>query len=77
MTKTKIKKRFARQTATLLMAAFGLISALAWNDAVQTLFKNVFGEISQIWAKFVYAVVITLIAVIVVMIANRFKQEEP
>lgn len=71
----KIKKKFVEQTATIIVASVGLVAALAWNDAVQTLFQKLFGEISQIWAKFIYAFAVTLIAVIIVMVANYYKRK--
>ena len=49
----------------LMMSAFSLVAALAWNDAVQTLFKTYFGEQSGIIAKFLYAVVVTILVVVV------------
>lgn len=48
----------------LLTAAFGLIAALAWNTAIQAIFKKIFGEQSSILAMVIYALVVTIIAVI-------------
>jgi hypothetical protein len=52
-----------QKTLELMTAAFSLVAALAWNDAIQTLFLRIFGSASNIVAKFVYAVVITAIVV--------------
>lgn len=47
----------------LMTAAFSLVAALAWNDAIQALFLRLFGTASGIIAKFVYAGIITCIVV--------------
>ncbi|MDD5567345.1 MAG: DUF5654 family protein [Patescibacteria group bacterium] len=47
----------------LATSAFGLVAALAWNEAIQTLFKTVFGTASSIVSLFIYAIAITAIAV--------------
>jgi len=67
--KTDIKEMrgaFLSKAFTLMLAGFGLVAALAWNDAIQTLVKQVFGETSGgIIAKFIYALLVTgLLAVI-------------
>ena len=60
-----MKKEVIEKLATLLTAAFGFVAALAWNGAIQTIFKEIFGEASSITAMLLYAVIITIIAVIV------------
>ncbi|MFC1801466.1 DUF5654 family protein [Nanoarchaeota archaeon] len=72
--KTKLKKRFVKRTAMLLIAGFSLVAALAWNNAIQALFDTYLGEINQIWAKFIYAVFITLIAAIIVANVEKFQE---
>ncbi len=52
---------------SLAAAAFGVVAALAWNAAITELFKQVFGGASGIIGLFVYAVVVTLIAVVVMV----------
>ena len=51
--------------AALLTAAFGLVAALAWNGAIRAIFAEVFSTADNIWAMLVYAVVVTIIAVLV------------
>lgn len=70
----EIKKKYMEKTTALLTAAFGLVAALAWNDAIQALFKSIFGEASEIWAKFIYAVVITLVIVIIMIILEKHSK---
>jgi hypothetical protein len=59
------KDEVLTQIAALLTAAFGLVAALAWNGAIQALFKQVFGTADSLNAQLIYAIVVTIIAVIV------------
>jgi TRAP-type C4-dicarboxylate transport system permease small subunit len=56
--------------AALMTAAFGLIAALAWNDAIGTAIKNTFTSDPGI-GQFVYAVIVTIIAVIATIAIAR------
>ena len=66
--------------AALVTAAFGLVAALAWNGAIQELFALIFGEQSTLVAMLVYAIVVTIVAVIAVILIGRAaakaKQED-
>ena len=57
--------------AGLITAAFGLVAALAWNTAIQEIFRMIFGEQSGVLAMIVYAVVITVVAVIATLAIGR------
>lgn len=63
--KASLRLAVLERTSELLTAALSLVAALAWNDAIQTLFKQVFGEAGSIYAKFGYAVFITALIVFV------------
>ncbi|MBU2634133.1 MAG: hypothetical protein KJ674_02725 [Nanoarchaeota archaeon] len=58
-----MNKDVIEKIAALITAAFGLIAALAWNGAIQSIFKSVFGTADSIGAMLTYAVVVTIIAV--------------
>ena len=60
--------------AALLTAAFGLVAALAWNDTIKAIFAQVFGEQSNMIAMIVYAVVVTLVAVIVIYYVGKAEE---
>ena len=59
------KDEVLTQIAALLTAAFGLVAALAWNGAIQALFKQVFGTAESLNAQLVYAIIVTIIALLV------------
>jgi hypothetical protein len=59
-----MKSEVIDKLAALVTAAFGLVAALAWNGAIQAIFKKVFGTAEGIGPMVVYAVVVTILAVI-------------
>lgn len=61
-------------TLQLATVAFGLVAALAWNDAIQTLFATVFGEAGDVTAKFLYAALVTVVVVFVTIRLGRLKE---
>jgi uncharacterized membrane protein (DUF106 family) len=75
-----LKSEVITQIAALLTAAFGLVAALAWNGAIQAIFKQVFGTVDSIGAQLAYAIIVTIIAVIVTIyiarMASYAKAEE-
>ncbi len=77
--KNELKKEIVEKLTTLATAGFGLVAALAWNDAIQSFFKEIFGDQSGVWAKFIYAIIITVLVVIITTqlgrIANKLKDK--
>ncbi len=61
--KESLRLQVLNKTFELLTTALSLVAALAWNDAIQSLFSKIFGNASSIWAKFAYALLITVIIV--------------
>ena len=59
-----MKVEVIEKIAALITAAFGLIAALAWNDAIKAIFKQVFGSADAIVPMVTYAVIVTVIAVL-------------
>ncbi|MFH1325616.1 MAG: DUF5654 family protein [archaeon] len=60
-----MKKEVIEKFVTLITAAFGFIAALAWNSAVQELFREIFPTTKTLIAMFTYAIFVTTIAVFV------------
>lgn len=77
--KKDLKLEILEKMSTLVTAGFGLVAALAWNNAIKALFEAVFGTQSNIIAMFVYAAVVTVIVVLVTVklgrLVNRAKEE--
>mgnify|MGYP003287595271 CR=1 FL=1 len=78
-----MKQDVIKQLAALITAAFGLVAALAWNTAIQEIFRLAFGEASGVWAMISYAIVVTIIAVFATLWIGRVaaksgvRDEEP
>ncbi|HEV3460560.1 MAG TPA: DUF5654 family protein [Candidatus Dormibacteraeota bacterium] len=66
---------------SLASAAFGVVAALAWNGAITALVRQIFGTGAQIVSLFIYAIIITIVAVIVMVnlgkIAERTAEPKP
>lgn len=75
------EKRFheelIEQMLTLATSGFGLVAALAWNDAIQTFVKDYiqryYPEQFGILSKFFYALIITLFAVLITYQLSRIS----
>lgn len=52
---------------SLASAALGMVAALAWNAAITELFKQALGLAGGIIGLFVYAIVVTIVAVVVMV----------
>jgi hypothetical protein len=65
------------QTLSYITAAFGLVAGLAWNEAIKSAIENIFVlNQDSIWAKFIYAAILTLVLVAVTVYLNYlFKRE--
>ena len=68
---TTLKQEIIDKFAALITAAFGLVAALAWNDAIKAVFKEVFGTADAVGPMLIYAVMVTIIAVILTIIVAR------
>ncbi len=64
-----------KQISALMTAAFGLVAALAWNGAIQAIFKEAFGTSSEVVPMLVYAIVVTGIAVVVMVLIAYFSNK--
>jgi hypothetical protein len=53
------------RVVTLIIAALGLIAALAWDDALKHLFETIFGGKGTLDEELSYALVITIIAALI------------
>jgi hypothetical protein len=51
----------------LATAGFGLVAALAWNDAIKAIFDAIFPKAGNIAAQLIYAVVVTIFVVFITL----------
>ena len=76
LTEIEVAKKAAKERiVTLILAGFGIVAALAWNDAIQTLFNFLFPKNQELIGKFIYAVFVTIIVVIISLQLQRIFKE--
>jgi cellobiose-specific phosphotransferase system component IIC len=66
-----LKMQIMETIAALMMAAFGLIAALAWNEAIKQLIAQYFAAGDALMGLFVYAIIVTVIAIIAGLLIAR------
>ncbi len=64
--------------STLVTSAFGLVAALAWNEAIKETFKHYCKKGDGLTAHILYAAIVTVIAVLVTVwigyLAGKVKE---
>lgn len=61
-----LKTEVREKVSGYISAGFGLVAGLAWNDAIKEFIETVFPQSGNtLVAKFSYAVIVTVLAVIV------------
>lgn len=73
----RLRNEMRERTVGFIAAALGLVAGLAWNDAIKAGIEYLFplGQ-NTLFAKFAYAIIVTLIAVVVTMSLVRFIKKE-
>ena len=76
-----MNKLVIEKLAALITAAFGLVAALAWNDAIKALFKGPCGSEGagalctlSSGGPWVYAIIVTVLAVIATIWIGRVAE---
>ncbi len=63
--KLSLRIELLEQLQILMTAGFALVAALAWNTAIQDLFRLLFPDQNSLIAKFLYAIFVTILIVVV------------
>ena len=72
----KTEKEFREKTVTLILGGFGLVAALAWNEAIKSLFETLFEKSNELIGKFVYAIIVTIVVVIVSLQLKKISEKK-
>jgi len=74
----RIKHEIREKMLSYILAAFGLVAGLAWNEAIKELIEYIFpNKGNSLIAKFIYALALTVILVCIsVYLAKLFKKDE-
>jgi len=75
----EVNRQIFSQSLGMISSAFVLVAALAWNDAIRELISVYFKAAGSLISRFIYALIVTVIAVIVATrlngIAEKLKNE--
>jgi membrane protein YdbS with pleckstrin-like domain len=71
MASEEFKVQLLETFAALITAAFGLVAALAWNEAIKAAVASVFNTGDELLGLVVYAVIVTILAVIMTLLIAR------
>lgn len=66
-----MRKQIMENLATLIISAFGLVAALAWNDTIKTIFEVFLGKSDTLTGMLTYSVLVTILAVFVTIQLGR------
>lgn len=79
----KIKKEikstetiFKEKIVTLVLGGIGVIAALAWNEAIKSLFEAYLPKGGELVGKFIYAIMVTLILGIASRYLGKIEQKK-
>lgn len=73
----KIGLEVREKTLGYILASIGFVVGLAWNDAIKALIEDLFPlDKNNIFAKFMYALLVTVIIVIATVILTRKTEEK-
>lgn len=70
-----LKEELRRQSLGYILAAFGFVTGLAWNEAIKGTIDIFFpAETGGLIIKFVYAIVVTLLLVCASIWLSKYKK---
>jgi hypothetical protein len=72
----RIRQEFSRRITDLAVAAFGLVAALAWNDAIKELISKYIAPGSTLVSRVIYALIVTTLAVVVTILLSRLISKD-
>ncbi|MCL5407497.1 MAG: DUF5654 family protein [Patescibacteria group bacterium] len=75
MKKNNLRSEFLKTMTQLATAGFGLVAALAWNEAIKDFIDHFIKAGSGFISKLIYAIIVTLLAVLVTYFLGKSTQE--
>jgi len=72
-----LRNEFRERTLSYVLAGFGLVAGLAWNEAIKTGIEYLFPmKANNILAKLIYAILITALLVIISIYLSRLLKSK-
>ena len=72
----KFKKEARNQAITMIVTSFSFVAGLAWNEAIKSAIEHFFPSGGGMFAKLVYALLLTILVVVVSFVLTRLKHPE-
>lgn len=66
-----VHKEVLKTMSTLMTTAFAFVAGAAWNGAIQAIIDEFLPKGDAVWSLLIYAIVVTVIAVIATLIIGR------
>ena len=77
--KKRLEREVIAQMLTLATSGFGLVAALAWNSVIQEFVNDYIKKFlpgnSGLISLFIYAIIVTILAVVVTMNLSSIKEK--
>ena len=76
---SKFKNEFKAQTVTAITAAFAFLIALSWREPIQLSVNSLITRLglgAEIYAKYIAAAIVTIIAVVCLIFLSRWNSKE-
>ena len=73
----QVRTRVAGTISTLMTVAFGLIAALAWNDAIKAIIATLIPKGNGITGLLIYAIIVTIVAVVATILIAKALGKPP
>ena len=72
-----LRREIKEKTISYILAAFGLVAGLAWNEAIKSFIDQFFPNSGNgVLIKFVYALVITIIIVVITVYLLKLTEKK-
>lgn len=73
----ELSREVREKVVGYIVAAFGLVAGLAWNDAVKAAIESIFPtQENSLWARFGYAAAVTVLVVVVSINLLKFTKRD-
>lgn len=73
----KLRQEMKEKTVSYIVAAFGLVAGLAWNEAIKGMIDYFFPlNKNSVLAKFIYAVLVTFAVVLITFYLIKIIEKE-
>jgi hypothetical protein len=75
LARKEMEYEFFKQVTGMIIAAFSLVAALAWNEAVKGLIDRYVSADAGLRSKFYYAFIVTVLAVVITYSLGRMGEK--